>query len=152
MIPYLKSAELIAVTGEMASTATDRLRVDGATDGVRCTVFFDSVYVEPALMAAVMRQVAREIGEASIIQPFPYRAAAMIRLADLHVFAPADTGNRVWLIPRDGNAFSVTLPDFTGRECLAIIPALLGGAVFDDPRLARPRVVKPTHRASEARH
>ena len=109
MIPYFKSTELIVVTGELAYTAIDALRGDAATGGIRCTLFNDCVFIHPYNFAQVMRETAREIHEPSIVRPLPRRASAMIRLADLHVIAPADTDERVWLIPRDGHAFSLTL-------------------------------------------
>lgn len=143
VIPLLKSAELIVVTGELAFTAIERLLVDAATGGLRCAVFCDCVYIDPVTFAAVMRGAAQDIGEPSIINPLPSRAAALIRRADLHIVAPANTGNNVWLIPRDGNAFSVSLPAFDPRECKALVPQLLAGAKFDDARLARPRLVRP---------
>ena len=107
MIPYVKTAKLVIVTGAGAVAAVDRLYVDPVTDDVCYTRFIDCHLVDPNKYARIMRRVANDTGRPSIIAPLNKgRAMAMIAVADLHILAPDETG-RVWLIP---TARSVCLP------------------------------------------
>jgi hypothetical protein len=110
MIPYLKAAEFVVVTGAGALAAVEWLCVDPLTDDVRCTRFNDCLFVNAEKYARIMRKIASNTGRPSIIAPMKKgRAMAMIAVADLQVVAPDQTGP-VWLIPRDQEALSVCLP------------------------------------------
>jgi hypothetical protein len=110
MIPYLKTAEFVVVTGAGALAAVEWLCVDPLTDDVRCTRFNDCLFVNAEKYAWKMREIANDTGRPSIIAPVNKgRARAMIVVADLLVAASGETG-RVWLVSRDQETLWACLP------------------------------------------
>jgi hypothetical protein len=110
MIPYIKTAEFIVVTGAGALAAVEWLCVDPLTDDVRCTRFNDCLFVNAEKYARILREIASDTGRPSIIAPVNKgRAMAMIAVADLQVVAPDRTG-RLWLVSRDQETLSACLP------------------------------------------
>jgi len=78
-IPYLKTAELVVVSGAGALAAVERLYVDPVTGDVHLTRFNDCLLVDPAKYARIMRKITTDTGRPSIIAPLNKgRAKAMI--------------------------------------------------------------------------
>jgi hypothetical protein len=85
-IRYLKTAELVVVTGAGATAAVKWLCMEPLTGEVPFTQFNDCLFVNPAKYARIMRRIANDTGRPSIIAPLNKgRAVLMIDVADLYV-------------------------------------------------------------------
>jgi hypothetical protein len=138
-IPYLNGHPLIVVVGEQAHTVVARLRVVAAEAGIRCLDFGPNAFIGAPKYSRIIRDAAQAAGQPALHVPLPDATKQWIELADLVVIAPPDTGNRVWLIPKDGCAFSVHLPDYGSDLCGAVTELLLAGLIrLTSTHLARP--------------
>jgi len=130
---------LIAIIGPEAWTVVDRLRVVAADAGIRCLDYGPNVSISVPKYAAVMREAARAAGCPVLHVPMSDSAKDMVELADVIVQAPHGVGNRVWLIPRDGGAFSIHLPDLAPEMCRVATELLLAGhATLGNTHRAKP--------------
>jgi hypothetical protein len=140
MIPHLKGNPLVAVVGPEAGLVTARLGVTAAQDGLRLVQFGHNAFVPPDQYAQIIRAAGRTLGQISVFVTTDGDPAITDR-ADLIILAPEGVGNRVWLVPRDGQAFSICLPAYGERACVLITELLLQRRIrLFDEHLARPRV------------
>jgi len=152
MIPHLRRSPFIVVIGAEAEIALARLKINAASGGLRCINFTTNAFVGAREYAEIMQNTARSVGLPVLHAPSYHETRqVMAAQADLIVVAPAGVGNRVWLIPRDGEAFSVHLPEFDHWTCHRLTPLLINGSCrLDDEACACPMISFNTSPAGRA--